>query len=140
VRGGDLIRLTKDHSLVGELVARGKLTEEQAEAHPAALGDHARARAGAQRPGRRRRLPGACRRLFLLCSDGLTSMVQEPKLKPIIQARTPSSSRPALIAARQRRRIHGATTSPSSCSGLEEIRCPRAQRRDSSTPDQATSE
>ena len=34
LRGGDLVRLTRDHSLVGELVARGKLTEEQAEAHP----------------------------------------------------------------------------------------------------------
>src|SRR3712207_2208448 len=34
LRDGDLVRLTHDHSLVGELVARGKLTEEQAEAHP----------------------------------------------------------------------------------------------------------
>src|SRR5690242_1426213 len=34
LRDGELIRLTRDHSLVGELVARGKLTEEQAEAHP----------------------------------------------------------------------------------------------------------
>ena len=33
-RNGELTRLTRDHSLVGELVARGKLTEEQAEAHP----------------------------------------------------------------------------------------------------------
>ena len=34
LRKGELNRLTKDHSLVGELVARGKLTEEQAEHHP----------------------------------------------------------------------------------------------------------
>ena len=34
LRDGELTRLTHDHSLVGELVARGKLTEEQAEAHP----------------------------------------------------------------------------------------------------------
>ena len=34
LRDGDLVRLTRDHSLVGELVARGKLTEEQAESHP----------------------------------------------------------------------------------------------------------
>ena len=58
LRGGELIRLTKDHSLVGELVARGKLTEEQAEQHPQrsvitrALGP------GGQRPGRHRHLPG----------------------------------------------------------------------------------
>jgi PPM family protein phosphatase len=85
-RDGDLIRLTKDHSLVGELVARGKLTEEQAEAHPQrsvitrALGPEPNvqvdvavfnARAGD---------------VFLLCSDGLTSMVNESKLKPILAA------------------------------------------------------
>jgi serine/threonine protein phosphatase PrpC len=83
LRGSELIRLTKDHSLVGELVARGKLTEEQAEQHPQrsvitrALGPEAnvqvdvdifKARAGD---------------VFLLCSDGLTSMVHEPKLKPL---------------------------------------------------------
>ena len=34
VRDGKLTRLTRDHSLVGELVDRGKLTEEQAETHP----------------------------------------------------------------------------------------------------------
>ena len=50
-RDGELTRLTRDHSLVGELVARGKLTEEQAEAHPQRIGDHARARPRAR--GRR---------------------------------------------------------------------------------------
>src|SRR5215213_8576510 len=34
LRRGELTRLTRDHSLVGEFVARGKLTEEQAEMHP----------------------------------------------------------------------------------------------------------
>src|SRR5215203_2944960 len=34
LRDGDLIRLTRDHSLVDELIRRGKLTEEQAESHP----------------------------------------------------------------------------------------------------------
>jgi protein phosphatase len=34
LRRGELTRLTRDHSLVGELMARGKLTEEQAEHHP----------------------------------------------------------------------------------------------------------
>jgi serine/threonine protein phosphatase PrpC len=86
LRDGDLIRLTKDHSLVGELVARGKLTEEQAEMHPQrsvitrALGSEPdvevdvhvyQARAGD---------------LFMLNSDGLTSMVPEARVKPIIEA------------------------------------------------------
>ena len=62
VRDGDLIRLTKDHSLVGELVERGKLTEEAGRAASAALGHHPRARARAERAGRRRRVPGEGRR------------------------------------------------------------------------------
>jgi serine/threonine protein phosphatase PrpC len=85
LRDGELIRLTKDHSLVGELVARGKLTEEQAEMHPQRsvitralwsepdvdIDVHVyQARAGD---------------LFLLNSDGLTSMVPEARVKPIIE-------------------------------------------------------
>jgi serine/threonine protein phosphatase PrpC len=86
LRDGELIRLTKDHSLVGELVARGKLTEEQAEMHPQrsvitrALGSEPdvdvdvhvyQAKAGD---------------LFMLNSDGLTSMVPEARVRPIIEA------------------------------------------------------
>ena len=86
LRDGDLTRLTKDHSLVGELVERGKLTEEQAEMHPQrsvitrALGSEPdvevdieiyQARAGD---------------VFMLNSDGLTSMVQEPRVKQILEA------------------------------------------------------
>ncbi len=84
LRDGDLVRLTQDHSLVGELVLRGKLTEEQAEMHPQrsvitrALGSEPdvevdvhvyQARAGD---------------VFMLNSDGLTSMVQEPRVKEIL--------------------------------------------------------
>jgi serine/threonine protein phosphatase PrpC len=86
LRDGDLTRLTRDHSLVGELVERGKLTEEQAEMHPQrsvitrALGSEPdvevdievyQARAGD---------------VFMLNSDGLTSMVQEPRVKQILEA------------------------------------------------------
>src|SRR4051812_33929403 len=83
LRGGDLIRLTKDHSLVGELVARGKLTEEQAEAHPQrsvitrALGPEPNVQVDVDV------FPARAGDVFLLCSDGLTSMVGEAKLKPI---------------------------------------------------------
>jgi PPM family protein phosphatase len=84
LRGSDLIRLTRDHSLVGELVLRGKLTEEQAEMHPQrsvitrALGSEPdvdvdvhvyQARAGD---------------VFMLNSDGLTSMVPETRVKQIL--------------------------------------------------------
>jgi protein phosphatase len=84
LRDGKLARLTRDHSLVGELVARGKLTEEQAESHPQrsvitrALGpepdvqvdvDSYQARAGD---------------VFMVCSDGLTSMVPEARVTEIL--------------------------------------------------------
>ncbi len=84
-RNGDLIRLTKDHSLVGELVARGKLTEEQAEQHPQrsvitrALGPEANVQVDVDI------FPAKAGDLFLLCSDGLTSMVHEPKLPPLFE-------------------------------------------------------
>jgi PPM family protein phosphatase len=85
LRDGQLTRLTRDHSLVGELVLRGKLTEEQAEMHPQrsvitrALGSEPdvevdvhvyQARAGD---------------LFMVNSDGLTSMVPEPRVKEILE-------------------------------------------------------
>ena len=78
-RDGDLIRLTRDHSLVEELVARGKLTEEQAEAHPQrsvitrALGPEPNVEVDIEA------FPARDGDLFLLCSDGLTSMVPEPR-------------------------------------------------------------
>jgi serine/threonine protein phosphatase PrpC len=84
-RDGDLIRLTRDHSLVGELVARGKLTEAQAESHPQrsvitrALG------AGADVEVDVEVFPARDGDLFLVCSDGLTGMVHEPQLKPLLE-------------------------------------------------------
>jgi protein phosphatase len=87
-RNGELTRLTRDHSLVGELVARGKLTEEQAEAHPQrsvitrALGPEAEVQVDVEvfdaRDGD----------VYLLCSDGLTSMIHEPGVKPVLERMT----------------------------------------------------
>jgi serine/threonine protein phosphatase PrpC len=84
-RGGDLVRLTRDHSLVGELVARGKLTEEQAESHPQrsvitrALGPESDVEVDVDVFGAR---DGD---VYLLCSDGLTSMIHEPGVKPVLE-------------------------------------------------------
>jgi serine/threonine protein phosphatase PrpC len=84
VRDGALTRLTRDHSLVEELVARGKLTPEQAETHPQrsvitrALGPEASVQVDIISE------PAQAGDLFLVCSDGLTSMVREPNLKPLL--------------------------------------------------------
>jgi PPM family protein phosphatase len=84
VRDGEVKRITTDHSLVAELVARGKLTEEQAETHPQrsvitrALGPEPNVQVDILEE------PAHAGDLFMLCSDGLTSMVREPDLVPLL--------------------------------------------------------
>ena len=83
-RGGELTQITTDHSLVGELVARGKLTEQQAEVHPQrsvitrALGPEEFVEVDIE--------PFAPQDedIFLLCSDGLTGMVPEDDIAEIL--------------------------------------------------------
>lgn len=100
LRGGDLVRLTRDHSLVGELVARGKLTEEQAESHPQrsvitrALGPEPDVEVDVDVFAAR------AADVFLVCSDGLTSMVGEAQVKAILDRPEPLEQRGReLIAA-----------------------------------------
>ena len=74
-RAGELEQLTEDHSLVNELVKSGKLSREEADQHPQrsvitrALGTDPNVDVDAftveSQPGD----------LYLLCSDGLSSMV-----------------------------------------------------------------
>jgi PPM family protein phosphatase len=86
LRDGELRQLTRDHSLVEELRRRGQLTVEEAEEHPQrsiitrALGPERdvepdvhthQAKSGD---------------VFLLCSDGLTSMVREERMQQILTA------------------------------------------------------
>ncbi len=79
-RGGSLIRLTRDHSLVGELVRQGKLTEAQAEEHPQrsiitrALGPEPSVEVDTWT------YPVQAGDIVLLCSDGLTSMLSEDQI------------------------------------------------------------
>jgi protein phosphatase len=83
-RRGTLQLLTQDHSLVNELVIRGKLTEEQAAEHPQrsiitrALGPEASVEVDTQS---RRARDGD---VFLLCSDGLTSMLGDDEIKELL--------------------------------------------------------
>jgi serine/threonine protein phosphatase PrpC len=76
LRGGNLERLTRDHSLVEDLVREGRITPEEAEDHPQrsivtrALGAEAHVMAdhftwGAKHGD-----------VYLICSDGLTDMVK----------------------------------------------------------------
>lgn len=85
LRDGELLRLTDDHSLVDELVRQGKLTPEEAEKHPQrsiitrALGPEPEVEVDTRT---HRARPGD---LYLLCSDGLTTMVTEPLIAEILR-------------------------------------------------------
>ncbi len=84
-RDGELTRLTQDHSLVDELVRQGKLTEEQAAEHPQrsiitrALGPEPEVEVDTWT------YPVRGGDVVLLCSDGLTSMISEERIKEILQ-------------------------------------------------------
>jgi protein phosphatase len=83
-REGTLRRLTQDHSLVNELVSRGKLTEEQAAEHPQrsiitrALGPEPTVEVDTWT------YPVRAGDVLLLCSDGLTSMISEERMTAIL--------------------------------------------------------
>ena len=86
LREGELSRLTDDHSLVDELLRQGKITPEEAVDHPQrsvitrALGPEPAVeidtRSYAARAGD----------VYLLCSDGLTTMLPERRLSEILRA------------------------------------------------------
>src|SRR4051794_17885941 len=100
LRDERLEQLTDDHSLVEELRRQGKLTAEEAHEHPQksiitrALGPEPEV------PIDRQTVPLRAGDLFLLCSDGLTSMIDDDEIAAIL-TRTPSLTEAgqALIAA-----------------------------------------
>jgi serine/threonine-protein phosphatase Stp1 len=72
LRGGRIERLTRDHSIVQELIDAGALTPEEADRHPKA---HVVTRALGVEPNtliERRTVDVRPDDLYLLCSDGLT--------------------------------------------------------------------
>ena len=85
LRDGALEQLTEDHSLVAELVRRGELSPEEAEIHPQrsvitrALGTDPSVDVDTfpfeTRPGD----------VFLLCSDGLTTMVDTDMIAALVE-------------------------------------------------------
>ncbi len=100
LRGGGFERLTEDHSLVEEMRRRGQLTAQEADEHPQrsiitrALGPEPDVLVDTYS------WRGEAGDVYLLCSDGLTSMVPESRVADIVRAS--SSMRDAgrrLIAA-----------------------------------------
>ncbi len=85
-RDGSLTRLTQDHSLVEELVRRGKLTEAQAAEHPQrsiitrALGVENDVEVDTWT------FPVRAGDVVLMCSDGLTSMIGEDQIAAVLSS------------------------------------------------------
>ncbi len=103
LRDGQLKRLTKDHSLVEELRRQGRLTEEQAEEHPQrsiitrALGPEPNVNVDTMT------FPAKDGDVFLLCSDGLTTMVSDDEIRQILtEARSLRSAVSKLVEAANR--------------------------------------
>jgi serine/threonine protein phosphatase PrpC len=100
LRDGELLRLTDDHSLVDELIRQGKLTPEEAEEHPQrsvitrALGPESSVEVDV------RSFRARHGDVYLLCSDGLTTMVGEEQLLGLLVAHERlAEAGEALIAA-----------------------------------------
>ena len=97
LRDGELRRLSDDHSLVGEMVRDGRLTEEEAAVHP-----HRSilSRALGTEPGARidefteELLPGD---VLLLCSDGLSGPVPADAIKIALTRSDPQAAAERLI-------------------------------------------
>src|SRR5881227_1446030 len=99
-RDGELRRLTQDHSLVDELVRRGKLTEQQAAEHPQrsiitrALGPEPDVEVDTWTYSLK------AGDVVLLCSDGLTSMISEERVRATLDSHDDlNSAADALINA-----------------------------------------
>ncbi|MBA3717690.1 MAG: Stp1/IreP family PP2C-type Ser/Thr phosphatase [Actinobacteria bacterium] len=87
LRDGKLDQITEDHSLVAELTRAGKLSEEEAETHPQrsvitrALGTDRDVDVDAFT------VETHDGDVFMLCSDGLTSMVEDKAILEILEKR-----------------------------------------------------
>jgi len=97
LRDGIIKQITEDHSYVESLVRRGELTEEEARVHPMknvltqAVGAMSEVQIDAAS------FPVRLNDVFLLCTDGLTNMVDDATIAHILQ--TSESPADALIDA-----------------------------------------
>jgi PPM family protein phosphatase len=88
LRGGTFEQLTRDHSLVEEMRRKGQLTDAQAEDHPQrsiitrALGPEPEVQVDLQT------VPAQAGDVFLICSDGLTTMLDDEKIAHVLARAT----------------------------------------------------
>jgi serine/threonine protein phosphatase PrpC len=84
LRAGKLEQLTRDHSLVEEMRRKGQITDAQAQDHPQrsiitrALGPEPEVEPDVQT------VPAVAGDVFLICSDGLTTMLGEEQIAKLL--------------------------------------------------------
>lgn len=107
VRKGRASQLTQDHSLVGDMIREGKLTEQEAMVHPhrnvltRALGTAKEVQVDAVEIELR---PGDS---VILCTDGLTNLVREVEIaRTVIECSDPQAAADALVDLACRRGGH----------------------------------
>jgi protein phosphatase len=105
IRGGEIIRITRDHSYVGRLVESGMISQEQAEVHPqrniltSAVGTNPDLAMDASEE------PEALRAddVLVICSDGLWGLVRDTEILNAVKDKSPEQAGKDLIQiARQR--------------------------------------
>jgi len=88
MRGGRFEQLTRDHSLVEEMRRKGQLTDAQAQDHPQrsiitrALGPEPEVQVDVQT------VPAQDGDVFLICSDGLTTMLDDEQIGRVLSRAT----------------------------------------------------
>jgi len=97
INGEAIVQITRDHSLVAEMVSEGTITTEQALTHPyrnvilRSVGPHAKVK-----------IDLFCRHIkpcqtLLLCSDGLTHRVMDHEIAQIVTANTAADATQRLV-------------------------------------------
>jgi serine/threonine protein phosphatase PrpC len=104
LRGGRLEQLTDDHSLVADLVRGGRISPEEAETHPQrsvitrALGTDPEVDVDSLS------VDAEAGDLYLICSDGLTTMISDEEILAILErAKSLESAGKDLVKAANRR-------------------------------------
>jgi len=105
LRESELVQLTQDHSLVGEMVRSGILSDEDARVHPKR---NVITRSLGIQPAVTADTPFTPFKLekgdvFVLCSDGLTSMVDDDQIADALRGNAPDAACQNLVDAANER-------------------------------------
>ena len=132
LRRGTLERLTRDHSLVEEMRRKGQITDAQAEDHPQrsiitrALGPEPDVDVDVQT------VPASPGDVFLLCSDGLTTMVDEARITAVLAA-SKSMSEAVRALVDEANAAGGRDNITAMAFRLEDAAAPRGESREDAT-------